>query len=57
MRWFMLKACTVSEKNLTNFFQRWGMKLSTQTATDAVFTEIASLGLPNPAQDISLLND
>ena len=33
------------------------MKLSTQSATDAVFTEITALGLPAPAQDISLLKD
>jgi hypothetical protein len=57
MRWFMLKACTISGKNLTNFFQKWGMKLSTQAATDAVFTEIAALNLPVPAQDLTLLTD
>lgn len=57
MRWFMLKACNISGKNLTNFFQKWGMKLSTQAATDVVFTEIAALGLPDPALDISLLRD
>lgn len=57
MRWFMLKACNISGKNLTSFFQKWGMKLSTQSATDAVFTEITGLGLPAPAQDISLLKD
>lgn len=57
MRWFILKACSISGKNLTSFFQKWGMKLSTQTATDAVFTEIAALGLPNPATDITLLTD
>ncbi|HUS01847.1 MAG TPA: M60 family metallopeptidase [Chitinophagaceae bacterium] len=57
MRWFMLKACSISRKNLTSFFQKWGMKLSTQSATDAVFTEITALGLPAPAQDITLLTD
>ncbi|MBK6936860.1 MAG: hypothetical protein IPH18_08170 [Chitinophagaceae bacterium] len=57
MRWFMLKACSISGKNLTSFFQKWGMKLSTQTATDAVFTEIVALGLPNPATDLTLLTD
>jgi len=57
MRWFMLKACNISGKNLTSFFQKWGMKLSTQSATDAVFTEITALGYPAPAQDITLLTD
>lgn len=57
MRWFMLKACSISGKNLTSFFQKWGMKLSNQTATDAVFIEIAALGLPNPSQDLTLLSD
>jgi Peptidase M60, enhancin and enhancin-like/N-terminal domain of M60-like peptidases len=57
MRWFMLKACSISGKNLTSFFQKWGMKLSTQALTDAVFAEITGLGLPNPAQDLTLLTD
>lgn len=57
MHWFMLKACTISGKNLTGFFQKWGLKLSTQALTDAVYTDIAALGLPNPTQDISLLTD
>ena len=57
MRWFMLKACSISGKNLTSFFQKWGMKLSTQAATDAVFTEIAALGLPVPATDLTILTD
>lgn len=57
MRWFMLKACNISGKNLTPFFKKWGMKLSTQSVTDAVFTEITSLGLPTPLQDITLLKD
>lgn len=57
MRWFMLKACSISGKNLTSFFQKWGMKLSTQPVTDAVFAEIAALNLPSPTQDLSLLTD
>lgn len=57
IRWFMLKACKIIGKNLSPFFKKWGMKLSTQSATDAVFTEITSLGLPTPLQDITLLKD
>lgn len=57
MRWFMLKACSISGKNLSTFFKKWGMNLSSQAATDAVHTEIATLGLPAPTQDITLLKD
>lgn len=57
MRWFMLKACSISGKNLTNFFQKWGLKLSSQTATDGVYADIALLGLPAPTQDLTLLKD
>lgn len=57
MRWFMLKTCSISGKDLTGFFQKWGMKLSTQALTDAVYVDINALGLPAPAQDITLLTD
>ena len=48
MRYFMLKACTISGKDLTAFFQKWGLQ------ADAVYTEIAALHLPAPATDPSL---
>ncbi|WP_439506712.1 M60 family metallopeptidase [Sediminibacterium sp.] len=57
MRWFMLKACSISGKNLSIFFKKWGMNLSSQSATDGVHTDIASLGLPAPTQDLTLLKD
>jgi hypothetical protein len=57
MRWFMLKACSISGKNLSAFFKKWGMNLSSQSATDGVHADIASLGLPAPTQDITLLRD
>lgn len=57
MRWFMLKACGISGRNLSIFFQKWGMKLSSQTATDGVFAEMAALGLPSPDQDLTVLKD
>lgn len=57
MRWFMLKSCSISGKSLTDFFKKWGMKLSNQSATDAVYAEIAALSLPAPSQDLTLLKD
>ena len=57
MRWFMLKACSISGKNLTSFFKKWGMKLSNQALTDAAYADIAVLSLPNPSQDLTLLRD
>jgi hypothetical protein len=52
MRWFMLAACTITGKNLTNFFNKWALK-----AGASVYTEIANLGLPQPAIEPSTLNE
>jgi hypothetical protein len=52
MRYFMLKACTISGHNLSNFFRKWGFKVD-----ESVYTEIANLNLPQPAVDPSLLTD
>lgn len=52
MRWFMLSACTISGKNLINFFKKWGFLVN-----ESVYTEIANLGLPQPGIEPSTLND
>ena len=57
MRYFMLKACTISGKNLSNFFQKWGLNLSTPAATTQIYSDMAALGLPAPSTDPSTLQD
>ncbi|SDE25340.1 M60 family metallopeptidase [Niabella drilacis] len=52
MRYFMLKACTISGRNLSRFFRKWGFRVS-----ESVYTEIAGLGLPEPETDPSTLKD
>ncbi|WP_316788614.1 M60 family metallopeptidase [Pedobacter frigoris] len=52
MRYFMLKACSVSGRNLTNFFRKWGFLVN-----ESVYTEIAGLGLPQPTVEPSTLNE
>ncbi|WP_443936783.1 M60 family metallopeptidase [Pedobacter sp. MW01-1-1] len=52
MRYFMLKACTVSGNNLTDFFQKWGLPVA-----QSVYDEIAALGLPAPTNDLTTLRD
>ncbi|WP_316788314.1 M60 family metallopeptidase [Pedobacter frigoris] len=52
MNYFMKSACVVSGKNLSTFFKKWGLNVNS-----TVYAEIAALGLPQPAQDISLLKD
>lgn len=44
-------------RNLSAFFKAWGLKLSTTAATDAAYAEVEALGLPAPAQDITVLKD
>ena len=51
MRYFMLKACTISGKDLTGFFKKWGLQ------ADAVYADIAALNLPVPTTDPSTLTD
>ena len=52
MRYFMLKACNISGKNLASFFRKWGFKVD-----ESVYTEIAALNLPAPATDPSTLRE
>ncbi len=52
MRYFMLKACTISGKNLTEFFRKWGLKVN-----ESVYLEIAALGLPAPSEDLTTKTD
>lgn len=52
MRWFMLAACTISGKDLTNFFKKWGLKPGA-----SVYSEIAALSLPQPTVDPSTLSE
>jgi len=57
MRYFMLKACNISGKNLSNFFQKWGLNLSSPAATTQIYSDMAALGLPAPGTDPSTLQD
>ncbi|WP_316826834.1 M60 family metallopeptidase [Pedobacter miscanthi] len=57
LRYFMLKACNISGKNLSNFFQKWGLNLSTTAATTQIYSDMAALGLPAPTTDPSTLQD
>lgn len=52
MRYFMLSTCQITQKDLSDFFRKWGFKVA-----ESVYTEIASLNLPAPSQDITLLRD
>jgi hypothetical protein len=52
MRYFMLKSCSVSGRNLTNFFRKWGFLVN-----ESVYTEIAGLGLPQPLVEPSTLSE
>ena len=57
MRWFILTSSSITGKNLSTFFKKWGLVLSSQALTDAAYADIDKLGLPMPAQDITLLKD
>lgn len=49
---FMLRACEISGRNLTNFFQKWGM-----TGVSTIYPKITALGLPIPSSDLTKLQD
>jgi hypothetical protein len=51
MRYFMLKACTITGHNLTGYFKKWGLQ-----ADAAVYAEIAALNLPVPTTDPSSIH-
>ncbi|MNK67553.1 Sialidase precursor [compost metagenome] len=57
LRYFMLKACNISGKDLSYFFQKWGLNLSTAAATTQIYADMAALGLPAPTTDPSTLQD
>lgn len=52
MRYFMLTTCKITQKDLSDFFRKWGLKVN-----ESVYTEIANLQLPIPAQDLTSLRD
>jgi len=52
MRYFMLKACNISGKDLSDFFKKWGLPV-----TQSVYDEITALGLHAPATDLTTLRD
>lgn len=52
MRYFMLATCKITQKDLSDFFRKWGLKVN-----ESVYTEIANLQLPMPAQDLTGLRD
>ncbi|MEH6304018.1 M60 family metallopeptidase [Olivibacter sp. CPCC 100613] len=52
MRYFMLRACTISGKDLSDFFRKWGFNVN-----ESVYDEIAHLNLPSPTEDLTLLRD
>ncbi|MDF2850485.1 MAG: hypothetical protein K0S31_1170 [Sphingobacterium multivorum] len=52
MRYFMLSACQIAQKDLSDFFRKWGFKVD-----ESVYTAIADLNLPAPMQDLTTLRD
>ncbi|WP_181182458.1 M60 family metallopeptidase [Sphingobacterium lumbrici] len=51
-RYFMLKACTISGHDLTDFFKEWGM-----VGVESVYPEMAALGLPKPTINPATLRE
>ncbi|POY38600.1 hypothetical protein C3K47_04180 [Solitalea longa] len=56
IKYFMMAACKVSGKDLTDFFKKWGLKCSTPSRTDDAYRVITELYLPK-ADDITTLRD
>jgi len=54
MRIFMINACKASNKDLTTFFKKWGLKFST---VGSVYNEIAAFQFAIPSTDLTLLQD
>lgn len=52
MRYFMLSTCQITQKDLTDFFRKWGFKVN-----ETVYAEITALNLSAPDQDITALRD
>lgn len=57
IKWFLLQSSKISGKDLSGFFKKWGLQLSTPTLTDAAYSELAALKLPVPDTDITNLTD
>lgn len=51
-RYFMLKACSISGFDLTDFFKSWGM-----VGVDGVYLEMKALGLSKPAINPATLSE
>lgn len=54
MRIFMIHACKASNKDLSGFFKKWGLKFA---GVENVYTQIQDLNLSMPSEDITLLTD
>jgi hypothetical protein len=52
MKWFMLKACIISKRDLTDFFKKWGFVDN----TNSIYPEIKALHLLKPNHDITEIN-
>ena len=48
----MLSACQIAQKDLSDFFRKWGFKVD-----ESVYTAISDLNLPAPTQDLTALRD
>lgn len=52
MRYFMISACKITQKDLSDFFRKWGFMVD-----ESIYTEIQNLQLPTPTVDITTLRD
>ncbi|CCH02079.1 Protein FAM115A [Fibrella aestuarina BUZ 2] len=52
MRYFMLSVSEITQKDLSDFFRKWGFKVD-----ESVYQAIAAMKLPAPAVDITTLRD
>ncbi|WDF68833.1 M60 family metallopeptidase [Sphingobacterium oryzagri] len=52
MRYFMLTVAQVTQKNLSDFFRKWGFKVN-----QSVYDELDAFGFPAPDQDLTTLRD
>lgn len=52
MRYFMLNTCEIVQKDLSDFFRKWGFVVN-----ESIYTAIADLNLPAPDVDLTTLRD
>ncbi|MCO4294734.1 M60 family metallopeptidase [Solitalea sp. MAHUQ-68] len=57
MKYFMTRACKITDRDLSDFFKKWGLRLSSQTLTDEAYKAISDLQLAKPDRDLTLLTD